>query len=212
MSAKQDAYAVTAKTIIGNLEKRNMEGFYFASREELVRTVMSMMEKGSSIAWGGSESFKESGMLKALEEDGSFELIDRLTARTPEERRKIFGQTAMCDYFFMSTNAITLNGELVNIDGNGNRVSALIHGPQYVFIIAGMNKVVKDVEEGFKRTRVAACPPNGVRLHKSTPCATMGRCMECMSDECMCNQFVITRRSGHKGRIKVFLVGEELGF
>ncbi|MGN0131613.1 MAG: lactate utilization protein [Lachnospiraceae bacterium] len=212
MSAKQDAYAVTAKTIISNLEKRNMEGFYCSSKEELVKTIMPMLEKGASVAWGGSESFKESGMPAALEQDGSFELIDRLKAVTPEDRRRIFGQTAVCDYFFMSTNAITLNGELVNIDGNGNRVSALIHGPQHVFIIAGMNKVTRDVEDGIKRIRVAACPPNGVRLNKSTPCAKLGRCGECLSDECMCNQIVITRRSGHAGRIKVFLVGEELGF
>lgn len=212
MSAKQDAFAITAKTIIANLEKRNMEGFYCANKEELVETVMPMLKKGASIAWGGSESFKESGMLTALEQDGSFRLIDRLKAATPEERRKVFGETAMSDYFFMSTNAITLNGELVNIDGNGNRLSALIHGPAHVFIIAGMNKVTKDVEEGFKRTRVCACPPNGVRLNKSTPCAKVGRCGECLTDECMCNQFVVTRRSGHNGRIKVFLVGEELGF
>lgn len=212
MSAKQDAFAITAKTIIANLEKRNMEGFYCANKEELVETVMPMLKKGASIAWGGSESFKESGMLAALEQDGSFRLIDRLKAATPEERRKVFGETAMSDYFFMSTNAITLNGELVNIDGNGNRLSALIHGPAHVFIIAGMNKVTKDVEEGFKRTRVCACPPNGVRLNKSTPCAKVGRCGECLTDECMCNQFVVTRRSGYKGRIKVFLVGEELGF
>ena len=212
MSAKQDAFAITAKTIIGNLEKRNMEGFYCANKKELAEAIMPMLEKGSSIAWGGSESFKESGILAALEQDGSFELIDRMKATTLEERRKIFGQTAMSDYFFMSTNAITLNGELVNIDGNGNRLSALIHGPAHVFSIAGMNKVTKDVEEGFKRTRVCACPPNGVRLNKSTPCAKIGRCGECMSEECMCNQFVVTRRSGHKGRIKVFLVGEELGF
>ena len=212
MSAKQDAFAITAKTIIANLEKRNMEGFYCANKEELVETVMPMLKKGASIAWGGSESFKESGMLAALEQGGSFRLIDRLKAATPEERRKVFGETAMSDYFFMSTNAITLNGELVNIDGNGNRLSALIHGPAHVFIIAGMNKVTKDVEEGFKRTRVCACPPNGVRLNKSTPCAKVGRCGECLTDECMCNQFVVTRRSGHKGSIKVFLVGEELGF
>jgi hypothetical protein len=212
MSAKQDAYPITAKTIIWNLEKRNMEGIYCSSKEELLKAVMPLLEKGSSIAWGGSESLKESGILQALEQDGSFELIDRLKASTPEERRKVFGQTAMCDYFFMSTNAITLNGELVNIDGNGNRVAALIHGPQHVFVIAGMNKVVTDVDEGIKRIRTVACPPNGVRLNKTTPCAKMGRCGECLSDECMCNQFVITRRSGHTGRIKVFLVGEELGF
>ena len=212
MTPKQNAYAITAKAIIQNLEKRNMEGFYCPDKETLVQTIMPMLSKGASIAYGGSESFKESGMLSAIEQDGSFHIIDRLKATTDEERRKVFGETAMCDYFFMSTNAITLDGELVNIDGNGNRVAALIHGPAHVFIIAGMNKVTADVKEGVKRTRVQACPPNGVRLNKNIPCALAGRCGDCLSDDCFCNQIVITRRSGHKGRIKVFLVGEELGF
>ncbi len=212
MSAKQDAFAVTAKTIIKNLATRNMEGFYCENSEELVKTIMPMLEKGSSIAWGGSESFKDSGMLAALEADGGFELIDRMKAQTPQERREVFGKTAMCDNFFMSTNAITTKGELVNIDGNGNRVAALIHGPQHVFIIVGWNKIVKTVEDGINRTRACACPPNAVRLGKTMPCAKTGVCGECYQDDCFCNQIVITRRSGHTGRIKVFLVGEELGF
>ena len=212
MSAKQDAYAITAKAMIENLRKRNMEGFYCENRKELADLILPMMEKNTSVAWGGSQSFLESGILQLLEKDGSFELIDRLKATTPKERRRVFGQTAMCDYYFMSTNAITLDGELVNIDGNGNRLAALIHGPQHVFIIAGMNKTVKNVQDAFDRVRTHACPPNAVRLNKATPCAKVGYCMNCLSNDCFCNQLVITRRSGHPGRIKVFLVGEELGF
>jgi len=211
MSYKTDAYAITANTIIKNLEKRNMEGFYCKDSKELLEKVLPMLEENSMIAWGGSETIKETGLLDALKE-GNFELIDRMQATNDKERREYFGKTAMSDYFFMSTNAITLGGELVNIDGNGNRVSALIHGPAHVFIIAGMNKVVTDIAAGIERTRNMASPPNAVRLNKTTPCGKIGHCGDCYSPDCMCNQIVVTRRSGHVGRIKVFLVGEELGF
>lgn len=112
----------------------------------------------------------------------------------------------------MSTNAITYEGELVNIDGNGNRVACLIHGPRHVIIIAGMNKVATTLEGAFERARTMACPPNAVRLDKKTPCAATGKCGDCLSPDCFCNQIVVTRRSGHTGRIKVFLVAEDLGF
>jgi len=116
-----------------------------------------------------------------------------------------------CDYYFMSSNAITADGELVNIDGNGNRVAALIYGPENVVIIAGMNKIVKNVEEGISRTRNVASPQNCVRLNKNTPCAVNGVCGNCLSDT-ICDQIVITRASRIPQRIKVILVGEELGF
>ena len=118
----------------------------------------------------------------------------------------------MSDYFFMSSNAITLNGELVNIDGNSNRVGLLVHGPRHVMVLVGMNKLTDDVESAIKRIRTYACPANAKRLNKSTPCGTLGRCGECYSSECMCNQIVITRRSGHAGRIKVFFIAENLGY
>lgn len=144
--------------------------------------------------------------------NGSYELIDRSLAKTPEEQREIYGRTVMSDYYFMSTNAITYEGELVNIDGNGNRVACLIHGPRHVIIIAGMNKVATTLEGAFERARTMACPPNAVRLDKKTPCAATGKCGDCLSPDCFCNQIVVTRRSGHTGRIKVFLVAEDLGF
>lgn len=211
MDNRQKAFAKACDGIIANLKKRNMEGYFYEDSASCVRAILDMIPDGSSISWGGSASVQESGMMDALK-NGSYELIDRSLAKTPEEQREIYGRTIMSDYYFMSTNAITYEGELVNIDGNGNRVACLIHGPRHVIIIAGMNKVTTTLEGAFERARTMACPPNAVRLDKKTPCAATGKCGNCLSPDCFCNQIVVTRRSGHTGRIKVFLVAEDLGF
>lgn len=211
MTIKQQSFQNTANSLIKNLEKRNMEGYFVESSKELVPLVLSMMDPNTSVSFGGSETLKETGMLNALQA-GDFTIIDRTKAVTDEERREIYAKSVMSDYFFMSSNAVTLNGELVNIDGTGNRVSCLIHGPKHVYIIVGMNKIVSDVESAISRVQNIATPPNGVRLNRQTPCAKVGHCEDCLSPDCMCNQIVITRRSGHTGRIKVFLVAEELGY
>lgn len=211
MDNRQKAFAKACDGIIANLKKRNMEGYFYEDSASCVRAILDLIPDGSSISWGGSASVQESGMMDALK-NGSYELIDRSPAKTPEEQREIYGRTVMSDYYFMSTNAITYEGELVNIDGNGNRVACLIHGPRHVIIIAGMNKVATTLEGAFERARTMACPPNAVRLDKKTPCAATGKCGDCLSPDCFCNQIVVTRRSGHTGRIKVFLVAEDLGF
>lgn len=112
----------------------------------------------------------------------------------------------------MSTDAITVGGELINIDGNGNRVACLCNGPDHVIIVAGMNKIVPDIQSGIARVRNIAAPPNGVRLNTNTPCAEYGRCVDCLTDDCMCCHTVVTRMCRVPGRIKVILVGEELGY
>ena len=211
MDNRQKAFAKACDGIIANLKKRNMEGYFYEDSASCVRAILDMIPDGSSISWGGSASVQESGMMDAFK-NGSYELIDRSLAKTPEEQREIYGRTVMSDYYFMSTNAITYEGELGNIDGNGNRVACLIHGPRHVIIIAGMNKVATTLEGAFERARTMACPPNAVRLDKKTPCAATGKCGDCLSPDCFCNQIVVTRRSGHTGRIKVFLVAEDLGF
>ena len=211
MDNRQKAFVKACDGIIANLKKRNMEGYFYEDSASCVRAILDMIPDGSSISWGGSASVQESGMMDALK-NGSYELIDRSLAKTPEEQREIYGRTIMSDYYFMSTNAITYEGELVNIDGNGNRVACLIHGPRHVIIIAGMNKVTTTLEGAFERARTMAGPPNAVRLDKKTPCAATGKCGNCLSPDCFCNQIVVTRRSGHTGRIKVFLVAEDLGF
>lgn len=211
MSHKQTAFSRQAETIIKNLKKRNMEGFYFNSATACTEAILDEMPKGSLVSWGGSESIKECGLLEAIQR-GDYELIDRSTAKTPEESRQIYAKTVLADYYLMSTNAITTDGELINIDGNGNRVACLIQGPRHVIIVAGMNKVVTDVPGGVSRVRNIASPANAIRLERNLPCAGSGICHDCLSPECFCNQIVVTRRSMHPGRIRVYLVGEELGY
>lgn len=211
MTDKKTALSRQAESVIKNLEKRNMEGYYFDSASACTEAILASIPTGSIIGWGGSESLKECGLLEAIH-GGSYELLDRNAAKTPEESRQIFGRTVLADYFLMSSNAITLDGELINIDGNGNRVACLIQGPSHVIIVAGMNKIVPDVKSGIDRVRNTACPANAIRLNRQLPCAATGICHDCLSSECFCCQIVVTRRSMHPGRIKVYLVGEELGY
>lgn len=211
MSHKTAAFAAMAKTIIENLKKRNMEGFYFESSSECARAILDSIPQGSVIGWGGSETIKEIGLMEAIH-NSSYELIDRTAAKNPEEARQIYAKTVLADYYLMSSNAVTIDGELINIDGNGNRVACLIQGPAHVIIVVGMNKIVTDVESGVARVRNMASPANAIRLNKKIPCAVTGHCHDCLSPDCFCNQVVITRRSGHTGRIKVYLVAEDLGY
>jgi len=211
MNHKKQYYENAAKTIIKNLEKRRMKGYYCADRESAVKKLLELIPNGASIGWGGSVTLSETGIMDAIR-NGDYNIIDREQAKTPEEYKKVSAQICGCDYFLMSTNAITLDGELVNVDGRGNRVSFLCYGPENVVVVAGMNKVVADVDAGIKRTRNIAAPPNTVRLDRNTPCAVTGECADCLSPDCICAQTVITRLSIIPNRINVILVGEELGF
>ncbi len=211
MSHKTTAFAKQAESIIKNLAKRNIEGCYCETAAECTQAILKEIPKGNTVSWGGSESIKEIGLMDAIH-NGDYELIDRTAAKTPEESRQLYAKTVMADYYLMSSNAITLDGELINIDGNGNRVACLIQGPSHVILVIGMNKVVTDVKSGIARVRNMASPANAIRLGRNLPCAATGVCHDCLSPECFCNQIVITRRSGHAGRIKVYLVAEDLGY
>lgn len=208
---KRAAWRTTAETVIKNLKRRNMEGYYCDTAEEAVRLVCSIIPAGDSITWGGSVTFTESGMRAALEA-GDWRMLDRSTPTTPEEQRGMWRARASADWFFMSANALTVGGELVNIDGNSDRLSLLLHGPEHVIVLVGMNKLVADVDAGFKRIRTTTCPLNAARLHTNTPCEVAGVCSECHSEHCMCCEMVVTRHSRHTGRIKVVLIGENLGY
>ena len=208
---KKQYYASVANTIIKNLTKRQMEGFYCPDIKSALNKALELIPKASSIGWGGSVTIEQIGLLDAVQ-NGEYETIDRSLAKNSEEQRKIYGEICCADYFLMSTNAITLDGELINIDGRGNRVAFLCYGPQNVLILAGMNKIVTDIESGFKRVRNIASPPNAIRLNRQTPCAITGRCGDCYSPNCMCGQFVVTRYSLMPKRIKVILIGETLGY
>lgn len=208
---KSKAFEKLAQNVIKNLEKRNMEGYYFEDSKSCVEAIMSMIPAGSSVSWGGSMTMNETGMMDALKAS-VLTLIDRATAKTPQESREIYAKTVMADYYFMSTNAITNDGELINIDGNGNRVACLIQGPSHVMLLVGRNKFTASIEAGVERVRNVASPANAIRLNRNIPCGLTGSCHDCLSPECFCNQVVITRRSNHAGRIKVFLINEDLGY
>ncbi len=211
MTVKEQSFKVCCENVIKNLEKRNMEGYYFDNSKECVDAILKMIPENSIIGWGGSMTLSESGLMDALKA-GNYQLIDRATAKTDEEARNIYAKTVLSDYYFMSTNAMTFDGELVNIDGNGNRVACLIQGPAHVFIIVGRNKLTASIDSAVERVRNIASPANAIRLNKNIPCGLTGRCHDCLSPECFCNQVVVTRRSGHKDRIKVFLINEDLGY
>ena len=190
--AKKMANRILAEKMIEKLKLRRMEGFYVETKEEALALVKEkFLTQGKSVCYGGSVTLQETGIMDWLKESPC-DVIDRTAFSTPEEEKEIKARMINSDYFLMSTNAITTDGELI--------------------VIAGMNKVVTDVESGLKRVRLTACPPNAVRLNKKTPCAVNGMCGNCYGEDCICSQFVVTRRSGVKNRIKVILVGEELGY
>ncbi len=211
LTPKQQTYENLADSLIEAFNRRGIEGYYCQSREEARDTALRFLTPGCSVSWGGSVSCTEIGLLDALKKSDCI-LYDRSTAGTPEEQRELYAKTVTADYYFMSSNAVTLNGELVNIDGNGNRVACLITGPKNVILIVGMNKIAPDVKSAIDRVRNVAAPPNGVRLGLTTPCAKYGCCHDCYTPDCMCCEIVITRKSRIPGRIKVILVGEELGY
>ena len=205
-----DYFSNQANTIIKGLNRRNMAGYYVENKEQALQKVLELINKEQSIGMGGTETLKEIGLVDVLRNEG-YNFIDREKGESREDRENLMRQCLLADTFLMSTNAITLDGQLVNVDGNSNRVAALCFGPKQVIIVAGKNKVATDLEYAIKRVKTMACPPNAQRLNLKTPCALTGKCSNCLEGT-MCAQEVTTRYSREKDRIKVILVGEELGY
>lgn len=200
-----------ATKVIKGLQSRNMSGSFAESKEEALKQALELIEEGSSIGWGGSFSIQEIGLKDAVL-TGNYTVYNRDICTDPVSKRetelKIFG----ADYFLCSTNAITEDGILINIDGNSNRVAAIAYGPLHVIMIVGMNKVTKNEEDGMARARNIAAPINTQRFPLTLPCRETGSCINCKSKDTICCQFLTTRFSRHTGRIHVILVNEDLGF
>ena len=196
-----------AQKVIKGLESRNMTGYYAADKEEALEKALELIPTGSTVTMGGCMSAIEIGLVEAVK-SGDYDFIDRYAGDRREAEMKAYG----ADVFLASANAMTEDGEIVNIDGNSNRVSCIAYGPKKVIFIVGMNKVCSDVDHAIKRARNVAAPINAQRFGLSTPCAKTGSCMNCKSPDTICCQFLITRYSKHEGRIHVILVNDSLGF
>lgn len=210
LEAEAKRNELLGKRLIENLNKRNMETYYCATKEEALAKALELIPETDVVSWGGSESLNEIGLIEAVKKTNK--VIDRATAANMEEKQELMRQALLCDTYLMSSNAISQDGQLVNIDGNGNRCAALIFGPKKVVMVVGMNKVAADLDTAMSRARNTAAPANvqhfpGIK----TPCAVTGVCANCMSKETICCQFVITRYSRVPNRIKIILVGEGLG-
>lgn len=210
MSPKQSYYNKRGQMLVKKLQSHFFEAYYCENREEALKQALALIPEGASVGWGGTVTAEEIGLLNAVR-TGPYRAIDRDTAKSPEERVKIMKQALLADVFIASANAISMDGQLVNIDGTGNRVAAMVYGPDSLIIVAGMNKAVQTLEDAVTRARTVAAPMNVQRFPVQTPCKTTGTCADCRSADCVCNQILITRNSKPAGRIKVILVGEDLG-
>lgn len=210
MTHLEKSFELRAQTVIKQFAKRNIEGFYCENKDDTVKLMLSFIEEGKSISWGGSNTITELG-IKDILENGNYVLVDR-DKFTGEERTTKMREAFFSDYYLTSSNAVTQDGLLVNIDGNGNRVAAMCFGPKQVIVVVGINKLVPTVEHAVDRIRNYATPPNAIRLDYDTPCSKSGVCSDCLVKDCICGQILVTRYNRNAGRIKVIIVGETLGF
>lgn len=210
MDIKRQGNEMRANQIIKQLRRRGMEGYYCKSIEASQKCILSLIPQTDQIGWGGSRTLEQIGIRELLRERGN-PMIERNADMPVELKRQRMREALLSGTFLMSTNAITLQGELVNIDGIGNRVAALCFGPRQVVVVAGMNKVVTDIECAVKRLHAVACAENSIRYGSKTPCAHTGLCSDCLENS-LCGQIVVTRLTQVPNRIKVVLIDAELGF
>ena len=194
--------------VIKNLEKRNMKGYHVKSRDELFALLGELVPTGATVANGGSMTLEELGVFSWLREREDITFFDRETG----DRRKCMVAAFDSDVYFAGTNAVTEDGCLYNVDGNGNRVAAMIYGPKSVVVVVGVNKIVTDLDAAKERVRKIAAPANTVRLSCDTPCAKTGECMDCNSPARICCNFVVMSNQRVKDRLKVIILDESLGY
>ena len=207
---KQLHYEKRGKILVKNLQSRHFDAYYCATKEEALKKALELIPEGASVGWGGAMSAQEIGLMDALNA-GDYRAIDRDKCPTPEEKLQAAKDSLFADVFLTGANALSLDGQMVNIDGTGNRVAAIVYGPGTVLVIAGMNKVEDTLEAAITRARTVAAPMNKQRFPAQTPCEVTGTCGDCKAEGCICNQILITRHCRPVGRIKFILVGEDLG-
>ena len=203
-------YQKRGEILVKNLKARHFDAWYCNTKEEALAKALELIPEGSSVGWGGAMSAQQIGLMTALHA-GNYNPIDRDLCNTPEEKAQAMKTAMFADFFLTGANALSLDGQMVNIDGAGNRISSIIYGPKNVLVIAGMNKVMDNLDAAINRARTVAAPMNKQRFESNTPCAVTGSCADCKVEGCICNHIVVTRHCRPVGRIKFILVGESLG-
>ncbi|KNF07969.1 protein of unknown function DUF162 [Gottschalkia purinilytica] len=200
------------KRVIKNLEENNINGYFVEDEKDAIEKIKEIIEEGDTVSVGGSMSLFETGIIDFLRK-GNYNFLDRYEeGLTSNDIKELFIKTFSSDAYLVSTNAITEKGELYNVDGLGNRVAAMIYGPKKVIVVAGINKIVKDIDEAIMRNREIAAPANSKRLDKKTPCKKVGYCMDCNSPERICNKYTIIKKEYQKDRMYVIIVNQYLGY
>lgn len=211
MTPREQRNERLGKKLVQQLEQRHYEAYYCATAADAVAKVLTLIPEGSSISWGGSMTIRDMGLTQRLKE-GNYEVFDRDDVTTNEDKLRIYRKAFECDYYLSSVNAISEDGVIVNIDGNGNRVAAITWGPEHVILVVGLNKVCQDTDAAIKRARSEAAPVNMARFKLNTPCQLDGTCHDCKSLDSICNYVSIQRMSHLAKRHIVVLVGEPLGY
>lgn len=212
----------TIEKTMERLRAHNMAAYYVETKEEVIPLLQSLMNEGETVTHGGSETLKQCGVIDLLN-SGKYNYLDRSKAKDREETEAIYRAAYTADTYLASANAVTQNGLLFNVDGNSNRVSAICYGPKQVIFICGVNKLVRDLDEAVVRLKTVASPMNTKRLNCDTYCAREGECLAmgrdasfmcdgCKSPQRICCNYVVSAFQRHKDRMKVILVGEELGY
>lgn len=217
-----DEMKTRIETAMKNLKRNNMDAYLVNDKEEAVALIKNLVPQGATVTCGGSVTLKETGVYDLISSD-YYHFLDRSACQTQDEVEEIYRKGFSADAFFTSSNAVTENGELYNVDGNSNRVAMILYGPKSVICVCGVNKLVKNIDEAVRRVKTKAAPPNTVRLHCETPCAKTGECISlrrenpelcegCRSSARICCNYVVCAQQRHINRIKVIFIDEELGY
>lgn len=199
------------KKVVEALQRNGFTAEYAPTNEDARQKIMSLIPAGASIGLGGSMTIKELELSQEIEK-GDYKVLDHSVAKSPEERLSIRRQQLTADRFIASANAVTLDGKLVNMDGTGNRVAASIYGPSKIIIVAGINKIARDLDSAVERIEMYASPLNNKRLKTPNPCTKSGVCSDCQGDTRLCNVMTIMHRRPKESDITVIIVGSELGY
>ena len=202
----------TTQTTINSLKKNNMAGYFVHDKNELINLLSSLVPHETTIGCGDSVTLEQMGVFEFLR-NGNYIFHDKFKPNlSSEEKRTLYLKNFSACTFITGTNAVTMDGKLFNIDGNGSRVAPMIYGPEQVIVVVGKNKIVENVDMAIERTRQIAAPLDAKRLNKKTPCVKLGRCVDCNNEQRICNNFVLITGQFVKNRIKVIIVDEILGY